>query len=118
MKNAIAFCGLDCSACPAYIATQANDQEGLKNTAEKWAKDLGLPIKPEDCICDGCQPQEGARLGGYCNECPVRACGIKKQYPNCAYCPEYACDDLKKFFGGATVAKDALDAIRANMNKG
>ena len=44
----ISYCGLDCAACPAYIATQAGDQEGLKKTAETWSRELGLDIKPED----------------------------------------------------------------------
>ena len=117
MKNNTAFCGLDCSVCPAYIATQANDREGLKKTAETWSGQFGITIKPEDCICDGCQPEEGARMGGYCGECPIRACSIKKGYPNCAYCPDYACGDLKKFYGGASVAKGALDSIRNQINK-
>ncbi|MEX0974748.1 MAG: DUF3795 domain-containing protein [Bacillota bacterium] len=117
MKNNIAFCGLDCAACPAYIATQADDQEGLKKTAETWSKELGLSIKPEDCICDGCQPQEGARLGGYCNECPVRACGTTKGYPNCAYCPDYACSDLSHFLAGSAAAKEKLNSIRSQTDK-
>ena len=115
MKNPIAFCGLDCSSCPAYIATQNNDLEGLQRTAETWARELKLPITPEDCICNGCQPREGARLGGYCNECPIRACGIKNGYPNCAYCPDYPCADLSRFHQGASMAKDSLEAIRRQM---
>lgn len=117
MKNPISFCGLDCSFCPAYVATQANDPAGLEATAEKWAGELGLPIKPEDCVCDGCQPEKDARLGGYCLECPLRACGIKNRYPNCAYCPEYACEDLRKFFRSAPGTKVYLDGIRAGINK-
>lgn len=118
MKNPIAFCGLDCSACPAYIATQADDQEGLRRTAESWSQGLGIPIKPEDCICDGCQPQEGARVGGYLNECPMRACAMERTYPNCAHCPDYACENLAKFWGQSTESKAKLDSIRERLQQG
>ena len=30
MGNIIAYCGLNCSDCPAYIATQKDDIEELK----------------------------------------------------------------------------------------
>ncbi|MGE5580883.1 MAG: DUF3795 domain-containing protein [Bacillota bacterium] len=114
-REILAYCGLNCSDCPAYIATQNNDQEGLKQTAEKWSKELKCDIRPEDCVCDGCLPFEGARLGGYCGECPVRACGIKKSYPNCAYCPDYPCENLAKFQVGATEAKERLDSLRRQI---
>ncbi len=113
----ISFCGLDCAACPAYIATQNNDQEGLRKTAETWSKQLNLDIKPEDCICDGCHPYEGSRLGGYCNECPMRACGLRRSYPNCAYCPDYPCDTLSKFMVGAEGTKQRLDSIRQQIGE-
>jgi hypothetical protein len=73
-----AYCGLNCCDCPAYIATQANDEEALRQTAERLSKEMNLNITVEDCICDGCRPFEGARHGGYCAECPIRTCGIKR----------------------------------------
>lgn len=112
MRNMIAFCGLDCAACPAYIATQANDEEGRNRIAENWSKELGLKVSPDDCICDGCQPFEGGRLGGYCSECPMRACNIEHAYEHCGQCPAYMCDDLSKFVGGSKEAKDRLEALR------
>jgi hypothetical protein len=113
----IAFCGLDCTTCPAYIATQNNDQDGLRETAEAWSKQLGLDIKPGDCVCDGCQPFEGSRPGGYCSQCPMRACAIKKSYPNCAYCPDYICPNLAEFLKGASNTKERLEAIRRQIGK-
>lgn len=117
MKNPIAFCGLDCSACPAYIATQSGDPEELRKVADTWSKDFKIPFAPKDVTCDGCQPGEGERLGSYCGECPMRVCGIREGYPNCAYCPDYACADLTKFYGGSHQAKDRLDSIRTRMGK-
>jgi len=116
-RGNIAFCGLDCEECPAYLATQNDDHESLKKTAETWSRQLGLDIKPEDCICDGCHPYEGSRIGGYCSECPMRACGSKKSYPNCAYCPDYPCANLSKFQVGVEGIKQRLDAIRQQIGR-
>ena len=33
MAEMIAYCGLVCTACPAYIATQANDRAALEQVA-------------------------------------------------------------------------------------
>lgn len=112
-----AYCGHNCSECPAYMATQNNDQEALRQTAEKWSAELNLNITPEECVCDGCRPFEGARHGGYCNECPVRACGITKSYPNCAYCPDYPCENLDKFDVGVAEVKERLDSIRRQIGR-
>jgi len=115
MKEIIACCGLICTECPAYIATQANDYEGRKRTAEKWSKELGLNITPDDCICDGCQPSEQGRLGGYCNECPIRACCLDKNIPNCAHCDTYPCSTIKKFSNNVEEILRRLDAIREQL---
>ena len=36
MDKIIAYCGLVCSDCSAYVATQANDQEALERVAAQW----------------------------------------------------------------------------------
>ena len=38
MEKIIAYCGLICSECPAYIATQKDSDEERKKVAEKWSK--------------------------------------------------------------------------------
>ena len=35
-QQLLAYCGIDCSACPAYIATQANDIDRLTALAQEW----------------------------------------------------------------------------------
>ena len=72
-------------------------------------KALGLNITADDCICDGCL---GERLGGYCRECPIRACNIERRFDHCGMCPDYICDNLSRFFGGSTKAKDRLEELR------
>ncbi len=38
MKNRIAYCGLDCEKCDAYLATIHDDQALREKTAKLWAE--------------------------------------------------------------------------------
>lgn len=38
MKNLIAYCGLDCEKCDAYLATINDNQDLRKKTAKLWAE--------------------------------------------------------------------------------
>ena len=38
MKKMIAYCGLDCEKCDAYIATINDDQKLREKTAKLWAE--------------------------------------------------------------------------------
>ena len=38
MDNITAYCGIDCSKCEGYIATQVNDRKAIEHVAEKWRK--------------------------------------------------------------------------------
>ena len=116
-KAIIAFCGIVCSACPAYIGTQTGDQDLIKRTAEKWAKELGLPITPEEIVCDGCPPGVGTRRNAWCRECPVRSCAVERKHENCAHCDGYPCETLSKFVAGIPEAKSKLDEIRASLKR-
>lgn len=114
MEKMIAFCGLVCTECPAYIATQKGDRGALEQVAAQWSQQFNVSITPEDCTCDGCLAFEG-RLGSYCHECKIRACGIEKTVQNCAYCDGYPCQELEGFFAHAPQAKTTLDGIRQSL---
>jgi hypothetical protein len=58
MRPIIACCGLTCSLCGAYLATQKNSDEERRKVAEKWSKALNVEIKPEQINCDGCISDE------------------------------------------------------------
>jgi hypothetical protein len=111
MDKMVAYCGIVCTECPAFIATQKNDDAKRKETAEAWSKQYKMDIKPQDINCDGCK-SEGKRLIGYCNVCFMRKCAQGKQIENCAYCDEYACEKLTKFLAMAPHAKASLEEIR------
>lgn len=108
----IAYCGINCGECLAYIATQKNDDNERKKVAEQWAKQYNPNITAKDINCDGCT-SNSTRLFNYCKECKIRLCGIEKKVENCAYCGEYVCTNLTEFFKMAPKCKTVLDSIKA-----
>ena len=114
MEKMISFCGIVCSECPGFLATQKDDDEEKRKVAELWSKQYNTEIKPEDVNCDGCLSESG-RLIGHCKVCEIRKCGQDKMLKNCAYCDEYACEKLNKFFEMAPEAKTNLEDIRNNL---
>ncbi len=118
MANLTAYCGLDCSKCEAYIATQADDEAAKEKIAERWRVEFHSPeITAAHATCDGCTTL-GGRAGGYCGQCPLRACASTRAVPTCAHCDDYeSCEHLRGFFGMAPSMKDVLDGIRAASGK-
>ena len=47
MNEYIAYCGLDCEACEARIATVNNDAELRQRVAKEWSELNGVEITPE-----------------------------------------------------------------------
>lgn len=113
LDKMIAYCGLDCVECLAYIATQCDDDEKRTEVAEEWNNLHGFNLKPDDINCDGCLQTNG-KLLNYCSICEVRKCCIQKEVINCAYCDEYACEKLSAMSWYDTKAKPVLDEIREN----
>ena len=113
MEKIIAICGLTCTDCPAYVATQKNDDEERKRIAELWSTDE-WPLKPEDIDCDGCVAID-KRLAKFCHACEVRQCGLEKKVDNCAYCDEYICEKLAKCVERSPEAKATLEEIRKSL---
>ena len=114
MKEKIAFCGINCAECEAYIATINNDDELRRKTAENWSKLYKADIKPESINCLGCTSKNEPTFA-HCKVCDYRNCGLSKNVENCAHCDEYACEDLAKFHAAVPGIKDNLDKIRENL---
>jgi hypothetical protein len=115
-EKLFAYCGLACSDCPAFIATQKNDDKMREETAKKWSEMFHQDIKPGDINCDGCTSQS-SRLFSYCRICEIRKCGIEMKVKNCAYCGQYPCERLSAFFKNAPEAKANLDEIRGLIHR-
>ncbi len=116
MEKMTAFCGINCSECPAFIAYKNNDQELRIKTAGEWSKMFKNDFKPEDINCVGCTDAQGVHIG-FCSMCEIRICGLQKNIANCGYCPDYACDKLVKFFEMVPAsAKKTLEETRAKLS--
>lgn len=111
----IAYCGLVCTDCSAYMATQANDPAAVRRVRDQWRSEYNSPnMTDDDVTCDGCLV-EGLKCG-HCAECDIRACGRERGVANCAHCADYAaCDKLERFFGFVPDAKATLDQVRASL---
>ena len=107
----VAYCGITCSVCPAYIATQKNDDALRRETAKNWSEMFKADIKPEDINCDGC-PTDSERIFNHCRVCDIRKCAREKRVKNCAFCPEYSCQKLSAFLAQVPEAKATLEEIR------
>lgn len=112
-----AYCGLMCEGCPIRWATLEEDpgvRIRMREAIVRLTRDLyGMEIKPGDVTdCDGCRT-EGERLFSGCRACAIRSCARQKKVGSCAFCGEYACEKLKKFFETDKDARTRLEFIRS-----
>lgn len=115
MEEIIAYCGLVCTDCPAYVATQAGDRAELERVAALWREEFNTPdITVESIICDGCLTDQGRKCG-HCAECDIRACAMALNLANCGHCADYGCEKIERFFGFVPDARVRLDRIRAGL---
>ena len=107
----IAACGLVCSECDAYLATQASDAAAIERVARQWSEMFGAEIPPAAVWCDGCMTG-GERTCGHVGECEIRSCVLDRGLPHCAECADYACQQLTGFFEAAPSARTILEELR------
>ncbi len=88
MKDRIAYCGLDCEACDAYLATVRDDQALREKTAKLWSALNHAPILPEHINCQGCRV-EGIKTIFCDSLCEIRQCALKKSMKTCGDCPDF-----------------------------
>jgi len=111
MESMIAYCGIDCGKCPAYVAKKDNNDELRKKTAEEWSKMFGTEFKPEQINCDGCAVP-GEHIV-YCEQlCDIRKCAVERKVKNCAVCADYGCEKLEAFLKNVPEARKILEDIR------
>lgn len=118
MERLIAYCGLICNECPAYVATHANDPAELERVAALWREQFNAPdITAASILCDGCTV--AGRKSGYCAECQVRRCAMGLGVTTCAHCAEYGqrwgCEELRAFLTHASEARRTLDDIYVGL---
>ncbi len=112
MEQPIAFCGLDCLNCPAYIAKRDNNHELREKTAKSWSS-AGFKVEPNQINCDGCHSD--GELVEFCTNCIVRNCAIERSFNTCADCGEYPCTNKLEILWkqlNNSKAKETLDKLR------
>lgn len=87
MTEFIAYCGLNCAACEARMATINNDDALREKVAKLWSELNSAEITPEMINCVGCRI-DGVKTP-YCESlCPIRLCAISKGVETCGSCEE------------------------------
>jgi hypothetical protein len=108
----IACCGLDCSKCDGYLATQSADEAALARVAERWSSLYHAEVKPEHVTCDGCRSR--GRKSFHCaNTCEIRKCADAKGFGTCVECGDFACRLIEPLFGFAPEARENLEKLKA-----
>jgi hypothetical protein len=111
----VAYCGLICTDCDAYIATQAQDMEALARMAEKASAEMNMELTVADAMCDGCRATTGRQIG-YCQECAIRLCGLQHHIDTCAACDDYSCAEIEAFSPPGSEHRATLDDLRAKQD--
>ncbi len=111
MKEIIGCCGLNCSKCGAYIATQTDDDAKREEVAREWTKNHGAQFTADQINCDGCQAN-GRAPDWVAKMCPIHKCCREKEVNTCANCPQYACKELNDFFPEGSEQRKNLDALK------
>ena len=112
MNEYIAYCGLDCEACEARLATINNDNELRIKVSKEWSELNGVEITPEMINCSGC------RIPGvktvYCDSlCPIRQCAREKQMETCGGCLEMkSCEKVGAIIGNNPDARERLERTK------
>jgi len=108
MRKMIAYCGLDCEKCDAYLATKNNDDALREKTAKLWSELNGITILPEQINCEGCR-MDGVKTV-FCDKlCGIRQCGLKKGFETCGDCPDMeTCETLSMVTANNDEAKENL----------
>lgn len=108
MREMIAYCGLDCETCDAYLAMLHDDNALREKTAKLWAELNNAPILPEHINCQGCRV-DGVKTVFCDNLCGIRQCALEKGVTTCGDCPELGqCQTVASVHSGSPEALENL----------
>lgn len=115
-QRMVAYCGIVCTECDAFVATQAGDHDALEQMARQASEQLGISMTAEETECDGCVAVTGRQIP-YCSQCAIRACGVDRLVENCAHCGDYPCPRIEAFAKPGSKHRTTLDAVRASLER-
>jgi len=94
-KALVGACGGYCGGCTDYLAYINNDEKLKRKLAEEFSKQFDMDIRPEDVGCLGCH---GSIHKPWCASCSIRQCTGEKGILTCAFCDEFPCEKLEKYY--------------------
>lgn len=116
MAELIAYCGLDCGECPAYLATREDDDEKRVEVARIWSEQYDADISPEYINCEGCSTGSDVIIDFARDECDIRGCASEREVETCAHCDDYeGCGIIAKWAEMVPDAKTKLDELRESL---
>jgi len=121
LETSISYCGLNCDTCSIHLISRETDpsikQKMINDIVHACREYYNIEYKYEDINgCDGCKFTNGILFPG-CLNCKIRECANLKGVDNCAYCMDYACNNLSEMFKLDPSAKERLDKIREQYNQ-
>ena len=109
MEKKIAYCGLDCAQCGAFLALKNNDQALREKTAAEWTIAHNFDFTPDMINCVSCKG-DGIQVG-YCSQCEIRKCAREKGVENCGVCADFkTCKTIQDFIAMVPCAGANLNA--------
>lgn len=108
MNDSIAYCGLDCHKCDAYLATINDDDYLRRKVAKEWSELNNVEITPDMINCEGCRAN--GKKTPFCESlCPIRQCALGKGCSTCGDCEEIdSCGKVKMVIGNNPEARENL----------
>jgi hypothetical protein len=96
MEKTIAYCGLNCAECGAFVAMKNDDWALREKTAAEWTVAHNFNFTPEMINCTGCKG-DGVQIG-HCSNCEMRKCALAKGVVNCGACADFkTCKTINDF---------------------
>ena len=106
----IAYCGLNCEACEARMATVNDDDALRRKVAKLWTELNGVTITEEMINCEGCR-MDGVKTPYCASLCPIRQCALGRAYETCGSCGELdRCEKVGMITGNNPEALNNLKA--------
>ncbi len=103
-------CGIDCSICDAYKATQNNDMELKQKLADDYKRRFNAEKPLTEFECDGCT--EAGRKISFCAQCDIRNCAFGKGFATCAECADFPCETGGFIWTTNSVSKANLEGLK------
>jgi hypothetical protein len=110
MPKMISACGLDCYNCECREATLTGDMAKKEDIAVRWSKSYNANLTASDINCVGCT-ESGVHFG-WCDQCPIRACTISRDYRTCAECADFPCEKSQFIIANVPDARANIESLR------